>query len=86
MQEVEEKHLLFLLLPCAIFILLFCLSPSFLRSLFIIYVFSLYICAFFFVFVEKLGSGAASSNFDKIGSFEEEESIKGSKLLSICRV
>ena len=51
-----------------------------------IYILSLCICAFFFVFVEKLGSGAASSNFDKIGSFEEEESIKGSKLLSICRV
>ena len=68
------------------FVLLFCLSPSFLTLSFIIYLLSLCIFAFFFVFVEKLGSGAASSNFDKIGSFEEEESIKGSKLLSICRV
>ena len=85
-QKVEEKYLLFLLSHCAFFVSLFCLSPSFLTLSFIIYILFLCICAFFFVFVEKLGSGAASSNFDKIGSFEEEESIKGSKLLSICRV
>ena len=69
-----------------IFCLAVLLVSFFLTLSFIIFVLSLCICAFIFVFVEKLGSGAASSNFDKIGSFEEEESIKGSKLLSICRV
>ena len=43
MQEVEEKYLLFLLSYCAFFVLLFCLSPSFLTLLFIIYTFCLFV-------------------------------------------
>ena len=86
-QEVEEKiYVIPFVVLCtfclAVFAFLFLFFYGVIYHLHFVFV---YLCIFF-VFVEKLGSGAASSNFDKIGSFEEEESIKGSKLLSICRV